>query len=150
MQRTEDVGWETYSVQKIVSVQLLALIEEQAVYKIILSSEDFQYADVSLLVRNWIHRANIRTRWLTMCQLWVFTSDLLYSTSTRPTQRAMKVFYKRLADPLADVKNSTKVEEIQLPGYALSEIEANLQESTKVLPQSARKYQDWAIGLLDR
>ena len=33
VQRTRGSDWETYSVQEIVSVQLLALIEEQAVHR---------------------------------------------------------------------------------------------------------------------
>jgi len=62
----------------------------------------------------------------------------------------MKVFYKTVSDPLNYTRNSTKVEEIQLPEYALKELQTKLQASSTILPQSARKYQDWTIGLLDR
>lgn len=50
VQRTRDADWETYSAQEVVSRQLLALIEEQAVYKFVLYSENISDAREALFV----------------------------------------------------------------------------------------------------
>lgn len=50
MQRTQGDIWETYSVQEIVSAQLLALIEEQATYKFMAYSGDLETSEDALLV----------------------------------------------------------------------------------------------------
>jgi len=43
-----------------------------------------------------------------------------------------------------------KVEELQLPIPILQELRLNLQASSKLLPNSARKIQDWDVGFLKR
>ncbi len=84
---------------------------------------------------------------------WIFNPDIYYSSSKRgPTvHRAMKVFYKEVQDPLLmlDKHNST-FEELVLPMPELAELKTTLQSSAQVLPQSARTFQDWQVGLLDR
>ena len=50
LQRSRDLGWETCSVQEIVSAQLLALIEEQAVYKFLAYSGDADDSKTALFV----------------------------------------------------------------------------------------------------
>lgn len=47
--------WETYSVQEIVSAQLLALIEEQATYKFLAYSGDLETSKDALLVSFLFH-----------------------------------------------------------------------------------------------
>lgn len=47
--------WETYSVQEIVSAQLLALIEEQATYKLLAYSGDLETSKDALLVSFLFH-----------------------------------------------------------------------------------------------
>ena len=75
----------------------------------------------------------------------------MYSTSVKPTQRAMKIFYRTVMDPSKILENqSNKIEELQLPSYALKTLQADLQASTDILPQSARTHREWTIGLLDR
>lgn len=63
----------------------------------------------------------------------------------------MKVFYKRVMNTADLVSNARmKDEDIQLPSYALKELEDILQTSTtKILPEPHRKHEDWTIGLLD-
>lgn len=48
--RSGDGGWKTFSIQRIISAQLLALIEEQAVYKFMCYSGDIEDAKDALLV----------------------------------------------------------------------------------------------------
>ena len=63
----------------------------------------------------------------------------------------MKVFYKTITDPMTilDEQNST-LEELALPASELRGLEETLKTSTNVLPQSARTFQDFQVGLLDR
>ena len=75
----------------------------------------------------------------------------MYSTSNQTTQRAMKIFYKKVSNPLQMLeKPNNKIEELQLPQHALKTLTSNLQTSTSLLPPSARTHQTWTIGLLDR
>ena len=50
MQLSDDPTWEEYSVQEIVSAQLLALIEEQATYKFVVYSGNVEEVQEALLV----------------------------------------------------------------------------------------------------
>lgn len=85
-------------------------------------------------------------------QLWVFTPDLIYSTSEdRDPHRSMKIFYRTIPDPATKSENSdSKVEELQLPAYVIRQLHLDLKKSTNILPHSARQHQMWHIGLIDR
>jgi HECT-like Ubiquitin-conjugating enzyme (E2)-binding len=63
----------------------------------------------------------------------------------------MKVFYNEIDDPLKllDEYQST-LEELALPKQELEELKQTLVGSAQILPQSARTFQDWQVGLLDR
>lgn len=63
----------------------------------------------------------------------------------------MKVFYK----PLLEVgefldENSNTHEELTVPPEDLEDFRKTLYDSTAILPQSARSFQDWGVGLIDR
>lgn len=67
----------------------------------------------------------------------------------------MKVFYSKVSDPIQTLdKYGTKIEELQLPASLLETLNAELATSTKILPSSARSFNDgsktWTIGLLER
>lgn len=63
----------------------------------------------------------------------------------------MKIFYSIVTDTSKILeKKGSKIEELQLPSYALKKLQADLKTSTKLLPQSARAHREWTIGLLDR
>lgn len=63
----------------------------------------------------------------------------------------MKIFYNTVTNPSKILENqSNKIEELQLPSHALKTLQADLQTSTNILPQSARVHREWTIGLLDR
>ena len=50
LQRSRELDWETCSVQEIVSGQLLALIEEQAIYKVLAYTADADKSKTALMV----------------------------------------------------------------------------------------------------
>ena len=63
----------------------------------------------------------------------------------------MKIFYKSVDDPQELLeKQSNSVEELFLPPPILQEFIASLKQSTTLLPQSARNFKEWSVGLLDR
>lgn len=86
-------------------------------------------------------------------QLWVFTPDLIYTTSDeREGRRSMKIFYRTISDPStrSEVSSDSKVEELQFPSYVVRQVLLDLRVSTNILPASSRYHQLWTIGLLDR
>lgn len=117
--------------------QLLSLIENTVSRKIVLHSET---------------QGEIENRREGLL-LWIFNPDIYYSSSNRgPTvHRAMKVFYQ----PLLEIgkfldEHSNTHEELVVPPEDLEDFRKTLHDSTAILPQSARSFQDWAIGLIDR
>lgn len=133
LSRSKNACWETFSIQKIVCAQLLSMIEDLSIYKFLVYSGEIEDAQDILL-------------------LWAFTPDLIYSTSTESApKRAMKIFYKTITNPLATLDAAgPKMEELQLPAYVKDQLLAGLRMSTSSLPPSAKKHQEWMIGLLDR
>lgn len=64
---------------------------------------------------------------------------------------AMKVFWESVNAEAADaLMGSTGVEEILLPAEAIYGMETHLRSSSSFLPPSARKFQNWDVGLLER
>jgi hypothetical protein len=61
----------------------------------------------------------------------------------------MKVFWKVVTEKEA-AKLVDTVEEVPLPSEAIMEISKCLRDSTLMLPPSARKFQGWDVGLLER
>ena len=63
----------------------------------------------------------------------------------------MKIFYQSVHDPQKLLKEqSNSVEELYLPSSILQEFMTTLKQSTTLLPQSARNFQEWCVGLLER
>lgn len=63
----------------------------------------------------------------------------------------MKIFYQSVDDPQKLLKEqSNSVEELYLPSSILQEFMTMLKQSTTLLPQSARNFQEWCVGLLER
>lgn len=63
----------------------------------------------------------------------------------------MKVLWK----PISDAQSSTlidsgKAEDVHLPGDVVEEVERYLRDSARFLPPSARMFQGWNVGLLER
>lgn len=89
--------------------------------------------------------------------LWLFTPDLLFSSSIPspsrhdPT-RAMKIFYKHQAyTPLRPGDpEPAHIEDVAFPPDLYEELDSALQLSQRVLPATARKWGEWNVGLLER
>jgi len=63
----------------------------------------------------------------------------------------MKIFYQSVEDPqklLDEQRNS--VDELYVPTSILQEFMTELKQSTMNLPQSARDFKEWTVGLLER
>ena len=63
----------------------------------------------------------------------------------------MKIFYQPVEDTgkLLD-EQSNSIEELYLPTPILREFMTMLKESTTLLPQAARNFKEWSVGLLER
>ncbi|KAF2187023.1 hypothetical protein K469DRAFT_705573 [Zopfia rhizophila CBS 207.26] len=129
----------TFNIQKWISARLLYLIENQGVRKFSVHPDSETSEPVSSLL------------------LWVFTPDLLFSSSIPSTPeagptRAMKIFWQpQTFDPTSNgVQESTSVEEVAFPEEVSSELKRVLEGSQKLLPGNARKFQGWNVGLLER
>lgn len=89
--------------------------------------------------------------------VWVFTPDLLFSSSmpspgrNDPT-RAMKVFYKQQTwQPLKPGEpESAGIEDVEFPEELFHELSTALRKSQSLVPPTARKFQGWDVGLLER
>jgi hypothetical protein len=132
----------SYSVQKWISARLLYLIENTAVRKF------------------HIHTATPRsseTAPIPSLLIWVFTPDLLFSSSI-PTPnrldptRSMKVFYqKQTWQPLKPGEpESAGIEDVEFPEDLYDALDDALQQSQRLLPPTAKKFQGWDVGLLER
>lgn len=159
----------TYSPRKWVAAQLLYLIENQAVRKFTVMAEsgvhpgeEVEGGSGAVAARDPI-------------MIWVFTPDLSFSSSivssdddsnghrNDPT-RAMKVLWKPSPAQNGESTQSTAVtaagqaldrqslstEDLSLPIPAFDALKQGLEESGRWLPASARTFQEWNVGLLER
>lgn len=93
-------------------------------------------------------------------QLWVFNPNMRYSNSylgqSVNAQQAMKVFYQhiedvdRLLNPEMGKVSPLSVEELELPSSILGSLIKALHKSNDIIPVSARKFNEWHVGLLSR
>ena len=134
---TQDQVLQDFPPDVFICGQLLSLIESSVSRKIVLHQDT--HANAGSEVKGLL--------------LWIFNPDIYYSSSKRgPTaHRAMKIFYKSISKPeeFLDEHNNTH-EELVVPPEDFEDFKTILEESTTVLPLSARKFQDWGIGLIDR
>ncbi|KAJ9669333.1 hypothetical protein H2201_000685 [Coniosporium apollinis] len=124
-----------YSIQKWVSAQLLSLIENEGVRKFVVSDASADVDDCKECL-----------------MLWVFTPDLSFSSSKHQEERddptrAMKIFWK---DAPEEVESSFSSEELALPSPVFGALRTALRGSAELLPASAREFQDWSVGFLER
>ncbi|KAF2397415.1 hypothetical protein EJ06DRAFT_482129 [Trichodelitschia bisporula] len=128
---------ETFKVQKWVTALLGAGIENSGGRRFVVEDEDEGGEKGALL-------------------LWVFTDDLAFSSSVGHTERqdptrAMKIFWKRIPNPKQLLEeHHFQYEHLPLPTNVYTDIEATLERSADMLPQSARKFQDWDVGMLEK
>ncbi|KAH7060808.1 ubiquitin-conjugating enzyme E2-binding protein [Macrophomina phaseolina] len=141
---------QTHGVSKWIAAQLLYLIESQGVRKFTVTPDvDFTSSGES---------GNEEDRGPIM--IWVFTPDIAFSSSVaaerrRDPTRAMKVLWKPAPAPTTPPAieaggASLSVEELRLPATAFNAFKAALEEGREWLPESARRFKEWDVGLVER
>ncbi|KAJ5210493.1 Ubiquitin-conjugating enzyme E2C-binding protein [Penicillium cf. griseofulvum] len=130
-------NWEVHPTETIVAAQLLELIERESARRFVVHC-----GQKSGLV------------------LWVFNPDIRYSNSSPGcsimAQQAMKVFYQKSADvdellhPEIGNPSPLSVEELELPSMTFEAMSQALTRSNEMLPLSARRFNEWDVGLLGR
>lgn len=55
-----------------------------------------------------------------------------------------------MLNPETGVPTPTALEELALPANIYSSFKRSLEASTSMLPETARRFMDWDVGLLDR
>lgn len=126
----------TYPPEKWFACLLLASIDTQGVRKFIVQSTT---SDQSAL------------------KLWIFTPEIDVSSSavsTKHAMRAVKVFWQDFTLSSQDVgalnRQAFMEGELELPPQELHHLREILVESKKILPEPARKFQEWHVALLPR
>lgn len=81
----------------------------------------------------------------------MFSSSISRPHRQDPT-RAVKCFFKHQTwAPLQPGEpESATIEDAEFPRELFQELEKDLNESQDVLPATARKFQEWDVGLLER
>jgi hypothetical protein len=142
-----------YSTQKWISARLLYLIENTGLRKF----------HIHPIPTSSLSSATIETPepesepLIPSLLVWVFTPDLLFSSSIQspgrldPT-RSMKVFYQQQTwQPLKPGEpESASIEDVEFPEELFQKLRSVLEDNQRVLPPTARKFQGWEVGLLER
>ena len=87
-------------------------------------------------------------------QLWVFNPDVHYAFSLESDggpHRAMKVFYQTISTPSTVIaKDDPSIDDLYLPRETITSLIRNLQRTNRMLPESARIFQQWKAALMSR
>ncbi|KAH7399237.1 ubiquitin-conjugating enzyme E2-binding protein [Pyrenochaeta sp. MPI-SDFR-AT-0127] len=136
-----------YSTPKWISARLLYLIENSGVRKF-----HIHPPSPCLPTQTGSSQTSIPS-----LLLWVFTPDLFYSSSIPSPRRhdptrSLKVFYKQQTwQPLKPGDpESTTIEDVYFTEHLFEELISALEESQGLLPPTARQFQGWDVGLLER
>ena len=135
----------------------------------ILSSKITESDDICSMVDG-AHYQDIstRSRSFDCLSLWILNPSLRFSTNTAWAESengsltsslvtegktgtpAMKIFWQAVAlEAAEELVGSSGVEELFLPTEAICETKTCLGLSNAFLPPSARKFQNWEVGLLE-
>ncbi|KAE8351330.1 ubiquitin-conjugating enzyme E2-binding protein [Aspergillus coremiiformis] len=133
----EDPSWESHPMETVVAAQLLELIERENIRRFVLHCGEGN----GLFI-------------------WVFNPDMRYSNSCSDhsitAQRAMKILFQDVTDvdemlhPGRGKASSLSLEELQLPPGVLSAVSETLKRRNEMLPQSARVFREWKVGIMHR
>ncbi|EME88953.1 uncharacterized protein MYCFIDRAFT_129187 [Pseudocercospora fijiensis CIRAD86] len=90
-------------------------------------------------------------------KLWIFTPDINVSSSTTTASapiRAVKIFWQDwtlASDDIGALNRQALMEgELELPPQEMDQLRDKLMQSKSMLPEPARKFQDWNVALLPR
>ncbi|KAI4101535.1 MAG: hypothetical protein LQ339_005032 [Xanthoria mediterranea] len=111
------LGWEDQSAQKLISAQLLAMIESQGIQKFVIHSETRDDNTEALLVSDVrILMGSVQSA--ETVQVWIFTPNMYFSSTLVPQspKQVMKLYYKTVPNPEELLEQeSSKIDELQLP-----------------------------------
>jgi ubiquitin-protein ligase E3 D len=90
-----------------------------------------------------------------LLNIWVFNANITFSSTESNAQsvNAVKVFYRTVTQAEADKmldSMTLNVQDILLPSEAIGATAEILRASNGLVPESDRKFQHWAVGLLER
>ncbi|KAL4897618.1 ubiquitin-conjugating enzyme E2-binding protein [Aspergillus ambiguus] len=137
LDQSSPAPWESHSAETVVAAQLLELIERESARRFVL-----HHGEKNGLL------------------LWVFNPDLRYSNSgadhSVTAQRAMKVLFQSVADvdemlhPECGKPSPLSLEELRLPVAVFRAVAGVLQDRNEMLPESARRFREWRVGIMHR
>jgi hypothetical protein len=88
--------------------------------------------------------------------VWLFTPDLNIASSAAPHDtplRVTKILWMPAPAHSQDArldKQSMSEGEIEMPQFEFDALKQSLEQSAVLLPESARRFQDWNVALLER
>ncbi|RAL10820.1 HECT-type E3 ubiquitin transferase [Aspergillus homomorphus CBS 101889] len=134
----DQLEWETHYVEVIIAAQLLELVERES-------------------ARRFVVHCGLKSGLL----IWVFNPDMRYSNSSADhsiaARRAVKVFFQTLDDveqtlhpEVGKPSTTLALEELRLPAETYGALKDVLEERNAMLPESAREFREWRVGILHR
>lgn len=140
---------QTPSISSVIAAQISSILQAQCCSRLLLLPLGWKLRSVD---------SNTPDTSSPLLSFWVLTPTLRYSSTSHSTSiqapltsgtLAMKVFWKSVSEQEADKLMNT-AEEVPLPSEAIEEVSNTLHKSALMLPPSARKFQGWDVGLLER
>jgi hypothetical protein len=126
---------QTFNATKWLSCHLLNSMDNQGLRKFVITSSPASQS--SLLI-------------------WLFAPDLNIASSVAACDaplRVSKILWKSAPAQRQDTllnKQSMTEGEIEVPDFEFEALKASLEHSAVVLPESAQRFQDWNVALLER
>ena len=126
---------ETFDVAKWLSCHLLNSMDNQGLRKFVVTPSPA--SQPSLLI------------WLFAPDLNIASSAAACDTPLRVTKILWKPAPAQRQDTLLD-KQSMSEGEIEVPDFEFEALKSSLEQSAVLLPESAQRFQDWNVALLER
>ena len=137
------------SIAWVISAQILALMNASCVSRLLITPRPGAHPTTPVYpsLSIWVFNPSIR-----------YTSSYFFrcrksqtSTFGKPGILAMKVLWEAMhVNPELFLAQNESVENLELPGTLLCQFQKHLEDTAKYLPPSARKLQEWSVGLLER
>ncbi|KAJ5937344.1 hypothetical protein N7454_004644 [Penicillium verhagenii] len=155
----EDVSceehWQSHPTELIVAAQLLELIERESARRFVV-----HFGQKSGLLVHAPYTSHLDIHSANSKSALVFNPDLRYSNSNSgqsiSAQQAMKVLFQTTEDVDSMLNRDMgrpsplSLEELELPSMICQALWNALTRSNQMLPRSARNFNEWTVGLLDR
>jgi hypothetical protein len=128
---------QTFNDNKWLSCHLLNSMDNQGLRKFVVTSNPTSASQPSLLI------------WLFAPDLNIASSAAAHDTPLRVTKILWKSAPAQRQDTLLDKQSMTEGE-IGVPGFEFEALKSSLEQSAVLLPESAQRFQDWNVALLER